>query len=69
MLKRELEKWSARTGKTRAEAAVALGVSGRMVRMWLNGSMPKPATLKRLADMLGVDPVELMDSIRDEGRT
>lgn len=66
MLRRELEKWSARTGKTRADAAAEVGVSERNLRLWLSGrGRPRPRALRRLADVLEVDPVALMDGMKE----
>jgi transcriptional regulator with XRE-family HTH domain len=65
MLRRELENWSARTGQDRAAAAASIGVSYRTLSLWLAGSCtPRPPHIKAIADLLGIDPVALLDEFR-----
>ena len=65
MLKNAFEEWCARTGRTRPDAARELGVTTRAIGQWLDGKRrPRPPHMKALADMLGLDPVAVLDQFR-----
>lgn len=60
MFSKALEEFCLRRGLTKAQAAVALGTSAPTMFRWANGqTRPHPATAKRVADVLGIDPVKL----------
>ena len=63
MLNQLLNEWSARTGKSRADAAQTLGVSYGSLGYWSRGARaPSARQCHALAKMLGCDPVELLHS-------
>lgn len=60
MFSKALEEFCLRNGLTKVQAAVALGTSAPTMFRWANGvTRPHPATAKRVADVLGIDPVKL----------
>jgi transcriptional regulator with XRE-family HTH domain len=60
MFAKALAEFCLRRGLTKAQAAVALGTSTPTLFRWSNGeTRPHPATAKRIADVLGIDPVKL----------
>ena len=45
---------------TKAQAAVIFGASSSTLSLWASGKVrPHPAAAKRVADVLGIDPVKL----------
>jgi DNA-binding XRE family transcriptional regulator len=62
MLKLALRQWSARTGKPQQDAARMIGVTPQTVISWKMGrSTPQPRHIKALADLLGLDPVDVLN--------
>jgi transcriptional regulator with XRE-family HTH domain len=52
--------WCARNGLNLADLADELGVSSTSVRRYRNGeAIPRPALLRRMGRVLGLDPAEL----------
>jgi DNA-binding XRE family transcriptional regulator len=63
MLKQALRQWSARTGKPQQDAARLIGVTPQTLVSWKAGrSTPQPRHMKALADLLGLDPVDVLNS-------
>jgi len=49
-------------GIQKNELAAAVGVSKPAVTKWVNGSIPDPDTLKKIAEFFGVDPGSLISA-------
>ena len=63
MLNQLLNEWSARTGKSRVDAAQALGVHYGSLGYWSRGARsPSARQCHALAGLLGCDPVKLLHS-------
>ena len=60
MFKQALAEFCLRRGVTKAQAAVIFGASSSTLSLWSSGKVrPHPAAAKRVADLLGIDPVKL----------
>jgi transcriptional regulator with XRE-family HTH domain len=59
MFKQALAEFCLRRGVTKAQAAVIFGASSSTLSLWASGKVrPHPAAAKRVADVLGIDPVK-----------
>lgn len=62
MLNERIEIWCAANGKNRAALAAMLGTSANAISKWAaRRSVPRVETNKRLAELLGLDPVQLRE--------
>lgn len=62
MLNERIEIWCAANGKNRAALAAMLGTSANVISKWAaRRSVPRVETNKRLAELLGLDPVQLRE--------
>jgi transcriptional regulator with XRE-family HTH domain len=52
-------------GWTQTELAREVGVSLNTVQAWEKGSRPRPGHERRLADALGVDPLQFVTEISE----
>ena len=52
-------------GWTQRELAQRVGVSVNAVQAWESGSRIRPGNLARLAEVLGVDPLRLLNEIEE----
>ena len=59
----DLADWMNRASLSNAQLAKRLGVKDPTVSRWLDGSIPKPATLPALAKALGVSEKALRASV------
>lgn len=63
MLEKLIDEWSARTGKTKTDAASLLGIHYGTLCSWVRGEMkPRARQMHGLAELLGCDPVTLLHS-------
>lgn len=72
MLEKLIDEWSARTGKTKTDAASILGVHYGTLCSWVRGEMrPRARQMHGLSELLGCDPVTLLHSFSpmDDGET
>jgi len=54
---------------TQKELAQALGTNYQTVQRWESGeSTPRPAAMRRLCEILGVTPDELLAAVEEAGR-
>ena len=52
-------------GWTQTDLAQELGVSMSTVQSWERGAQPRPRHLRRLAEVLGVDGLQLLTEVTD----
>jgi transcriptional regulator with XRE-family HTH domain len=58
-----IERYRRAKGWTQSELAAEVGVSLNTVQAWEKGSMPRPKVGRKLAEVFGVDPLQLTDEL------
>ena len=58
-----VERYRKGKGLTQAKLASAVGVSLHTVQRWEGGAEPRPSKLVKVAEVLGVEPMQLLDEM------
>lgn len=59
-----IERYRRAKGLTQTELAQKVGVSVKTVQSWERSALPRPRHLTRLSEVLGVEPLQLLDEMR-----
>lgn len=58
-----IERYRKGKGLTQTDLALAVGVNLSTVQRWESGTEPRPKMLIKVAEALGVEPMQLLDEI------
>lgn len=68
MLNEQIEKWCVANGKNKAGFAAEVGTNPENLSRWISGrARPRVEMNKRIAEVLGIDPLVLWESLKGNG--